>query len=177
MGTPVIAKDEWVAQALDRYERPLLSYAARIVGDIERARDVVQETFLRLCEADPERVNDHLAAWLYTVCRNSAFKSRHKEARMSTLDEETTPVAPQCDARESLERADTHRRVLALLESLPQEQQEAFHLKFSECLTFREISSVMGVSLGTVSNLIAAALNAIRREFRAEMGEIQEVES
>ncbi len=39
----------WIRQALERHERPLVHYAARLIGDVERARDVVQETFLRLC--------------------------------------------------------------------------------------------------------------------------------
>jgi RNA polymerase sigma factor (sigma-70 family) len=32
---------------LDRYERPLIRYAQSIVGDLESARDVVQDTFIR----------------------------------------------------------------------------------------------------------------------------------
>jgi DNA-directed RNA polymerase specialized sigma24 family protein len=33
---------------LKRFERPLLQYATRILGDSDRARDVVQETFVKL---------------------------------------------------------------------------------------------------------------------------------
>jgi DNA-directed RNA polymerase specialized sigma24 family protein len=33
---------------LKRFERPLLQYATRILGDTDRARDVVQETFIKL---------------------------------------------------------------------------------------------------------------------------------
>ena len=42
------AKAAWVQTALDRYERPLLQYAISIVHSLDRARDVVQETFMRL---------------------------------------------------------------------------------------------------------------------------------
>ena len=34
---------------LERYERPLVRYACSILGDLEAARDVVQDTFIRLC--------------------------------------------------------------------------------------------------------------------------------
>ncbi len=70
---PRNSKAEWIKKALHRYERPLLRYAARITGNAEAARDVVQETFLRLCSAKREKVEDHLAAWLYTVARNHAL--------------------------------------------------------------------------------------------------------
>ena len=53
---------QWMVDALDRYERPLIRYAKWLLGDAEMARDVVQETFLRLCREDPARLNGHLAA-------------------------------------------------------------------------------------------------------------------
>ena len=36
-----------LAALLDRYERPLVRYAQSIVGDVENARDAVQEVFIR----------------------------------------------------------------------------------------------------------------------------------
>ena len=55
-------KAAWIREALARYERPLLRYVHGITRDTELARDVVQETFLKLCKADPPTVGDHLAA-------------------------------------------------------------------------------------------------------------------
>src|SRR4051812_47542733 len=67
------ARREWVLAALDQYEGRLLSYAQRLLGDPDQARDVVQFTFLRLCDQSPEEIDDRLAQWLYTVCRNRAL--------------------------------------------------------------------------------------------------------
>ena len=39
----------WVPSVLAEYEQALTRYAAHITGDIERAREVVQDTFLKLC--------------------------------------------------------------------------------------------------------------------------------
>src|SRR5713226_5175292 len=79
---------DWIRSILDMYEGPLIRYAAAIVGDIERARDVVQDTFLRLCaQKDLLRFGDHLAPWLFTVCRNRAFDLRRKEGPMQPMDE------------------------------------------------------------------------------------------
>src|SRR5215207_2530212 len=76
-------------EAVSRYERPLVLYALRIVGDAERARDVVQETFARLCDKPPARVdgnaNGELGQWLYTVCRNAALDVRRKEKRVMPM--------------------------------------------------------------------------------------------
>ena len=67
---------DWVQDALIRYEGALVRYAMRITGDMETARDVVQDTFLRLCDADRDQVGEYLAPWLYRVCRNRAIDAR-----------------------------------------------------------------------------------------------------
>ena len=68
---------------------------------------------------------------------------------------------------EAAAAAEAHAVVIAALERLPADQQEAFCLKFQDHLSYREIGEVMGKSLGTVSNLISVALGAVRRELRA----------
>src|SRR5712671_6390206 len=67
------SQDQWIASAVVEFEGPLIVYAARILGDMDRARDVVQETFLRLCGQEQEAVRPHLLEWLYAVCRNRAL--------------------------------------------------------------------------------------------------------
>src|SRR4051794_13394171 len=80
---------EWVRSAVARFERPLTQYATHVIGgDLERARDLVQEVFLRLCDQEQDGVESHLAEWLYTVCRNLAIDARRKERRMRLISEE-----------------------------------------------------------------------------------------
>ena len=59
----------WVEPVLEEYEGPLTRYAQRLTGDLETARDVVQETFLRLCRQRLAEVEGHLAEWLYRVAQ------------------------------------------------------------------------------------------------------------
>src|SRR5690348_3970523 len=78
----------WVRGVLVRFESPLTLYAARLLGDAEAARDVVQETFLRLCVQDRAAIESRLAEWLFTVCRNRALDVLRKESRMTRLSDE-----------------------------------------------------------------------------------------
>src|SRR5882724_11887098 len=77
---------------LQRFEIPLLQYAVRITGDRERARDVVQETFVKFQRNGAINREDEPATWLFTVCRNAALNVCRKERRMMYLGEEAVEL-------------------------------------------------------------------------------------
>lgn len=155
---------EWIRGALEEFERPLVRYAWRLTGNPEVARDVVQDTFLKLCQQSPGSLNGKLGPWLYTVCRNRASDVRKKEGRTMLIDtaasEARVDGAPLPDARAS--SAESSQMVLAYLRELPEKQQEVFLLKFENGLTFREISEVTGMPLATVSFTITKAIKTLR---------------
>ena len=71
--------DGWAVEALARFERPLLAYARRYTGDLDAARDLVQDAFLKLCE-QPLAIDDpRLGPWLFRVCRNRGIDRLRKE--------------------------------------------------------------------------------------------------
>jgi RNA polymerase sigma-70 factor (ECF subfamily) len=164
-------KAQWIRAALDRYEGPLVRYARSIVGHLEGARDVVQETFLSLCKADPEKVGDRLAPWLFTVCRNRAFDLCKKEGRMNPLDDNImeTQASDDPDPAEVLEHSETETQVLAAVAGLPRKQQEVIRLKFQEGLSYRQIGEVTGHTASNVGFLIHTALKTIRERLDGRM--------
>jgi RNA polymerase sigma-70 factor (ECF subfamily) len=68
-------------------QSPLTRYAARLLGDADRARDVVQDAFVKLMAQAPGAVDGHAVEWLFTVCRNRAMDVLRKENRMKRFDE------------------------------------------------------------------------------------------
>ena len=169
MPTDPISNSEFLAMALERYEAPLIGYATDILGDVEHARDVVQDTFLRLCRAGPDKVRDHLAQWLFTVCRNRAYDVRRKEGRTSPLNEDdlrTKPATGPCPV-EMLERKETVRQVLELMETLPAKHREVLYLKFQCELSYKEIAAVTTLSVGNVGFLIHTGVRKVRKQIYA----------
>ena len=83
---PVPAEANELTALLQRFELPLLQYATRILGDRDRARDVVQETFVQLQRSPRHQTDAAPAKWLFTVCRNRALNICRKEKRMTYLD-------------------------------------------------------------------------------------------
>ncbi len=160
----------WMRSVLDQYEGPLLRYAARLTGDTDHARDVVQDTFLRLCEKDRPQVEDHLAEWLFTVCRNRAFDLQRKERRIIPLTDADLATTPATDPSPAIaaEQRETATQILAALETLPANQQEVIRLKFQNDLSYREISRVTKLSESNVGFLIHTGIKTLRQRLADE---------
>ena len=170
-GRPPAADAEWVRSAVEQYEGPLILYTRHVLGgDVERARDVVQEAFLRLIGQDREKVGPHVAEWLYTVCRNLAIDVRRKERRMERLsDVQADSAASDAPAPgDRAEQDDAMSQVLRGLKELPRNQQECIRLKFQGGLSYKQISQVTSLTVTNVGFLIHTGLKTLRQRLSAE---------
>ena len=123
----------WIAAAMREHQAPLLRYVARLVGgDYDRAQDIVQDAFLRLCQQREAAERDHVVEWLYKVSRNRAFDVMRKERRMRAFAEGEVEQVRTSEARpgKALEAAETRAAVIELIDQLPANQQEVVRLKF-----------------------------------------------
>jgi RNA polymerase sigma-70 factor (ECF subfamily) len=164
------AADEFVQSAVAEYQLPLTRYAARLVGDPDRARDIVQDTFVKLLAQEPGALNGHLAEWLFTVCRHRALDVARKEGRMKRFEEGQAEKVTSEDVRplRLMETAEAHEAVLRLIDQLPANQQEVIRLKFQNGFSYKEISRITALSVSNVGVLIHHAVARLRSEFAAQ---------
>ncbi len=158
---------QWIKEALVTYECRLLRYAQRFVG-VDRAADVVQDTFLKLCREDLPPINGSLAPWLYTVCRNLALDLLRKESRMhAVLEHVETAADSRFDPVLAAEQSDGVAHILSLLSVLTASQQECVRLKFQDGLSYVEIAAVTGLSVSNVGFTLHTALKRLREKLTA----------
>jgi RNA polymerase sigma-70 factor (ECF subfamily) len=160
----VQTQEQFIEWALKEYERPLIGYAQGFVHDWERARDVVQDTFIRLCQQDVAKVRDGVKTWLFTVCRNRALDVLRKDSRLVEMDEKKLLKIPgnSVSAATLLEKEEVHNRLDAYLQRLTPNQREVIVLKFQQGLSYEEISRVTGLTPGNVGFLLHHALKRLR---------------
>ena len=159
----------WVGSVLAEYEQPLIRYAVRITGDAERARDVVQDVFVRLCDVDPGEMNGRMPAWLYTVCRNRALDVLRKDGRMQTVADKRIELSDAAKHEPSfvLERKETASRVGLIIDDLPANQREVLALRFEHDLSYRDIAAVTSLTVSNVGYLIHTAIRTLRERLAA----------
>lgn len=158
------SRRDWVLAALDIYESRLLRYAQRLTGgDESQARDVVQHSFLQLCQQPPRAVNGQLASWLYAVCRNRAIDLKRRACRLEPFADGAERDAPsrEADPAELLETLDASELVHRAIATLPERQQEVVNL-WSEGFAYREISEITGASENYVRVMVHRAFQALR---------------
>ncbi len=157
----------WVIDALDQHEAKLLRFARSIVGD-GLAPDVVQDTFVRLCNQKQSDVEGHLAAWLFTVCRNRALELLRTQRRLRNLEESDVEAHPDSGPATKLERKEDATRVGAAIRRLPERQREILLLKLDAGLTYKQIAEVMQLSVSNVGFILHQAVKAIREQVADE---------
>ncbi len=160
-----VSPRELVESAQADFEGPLTGYAAGLLGgDWERARDVVQDTFVKLHRQDPEMIQGKLKSWLYTVCRNRSIDVLRKENPMLSSSGEAFENMENAspDPSNAMEQKESFEEVLKFLERLPENQREVIRLKFQGDLSYKEISDVTGLSVSNVGFLIHTGIKRLR---------------
>ncbi|NUQ62803.1 MAG: sigma-70 family RNA polymerase sigma factor [Pirellulales bacterium] len=154
---------EWVVWALGEYEARLTRYAARLLGDEDAARDVVQHAFLRLCDRLPEELGDRVAPWLFAVCRNRAMDTLRGRKHTEPLDSAGPglDMSREPDPAEAAETRDLYARLSELVAALPAAQREAIDL-WTEGFSYREIAEVTEQREGNVRVLVHRGLKRLR---------------
>ena len=153
----------WVEAAVAEHEAGLLRFASTIVG-AAAAFDVVQDTFVELCTADRSQVEGHLAAWLFTVCRNRAISVRRKSARLRPEEEGNVDAMADSSPGRAIEAKDDARLVAAAMQGLAERDREVVSLRFAGDLSYKEIAEVTGLSVSHVGVILHQAIKSVRAE-------------
>jgi RNA polymerase sigma-70 factor (ECF subfamily) len=163
---------------IDRFERIVLPHlddaytlARYLLRDQHDAQDAVQDAVLRALRYFETYREGDARAWLLTIVRNCCL-TRHRKARIEqaniTFVEDVDVVhaaagrATDARAVEQSERAALQRA----LDGLPAEFREVIVLREVQELSYREISDVVGVPIGTVMSRLARA----RRRLASALG-------
>lgn len=151
-----------------QFRGSLLRYALSLGLPVHDAEEVVQEVFLSLFRhLQLRRSRANLRGWLFRVTHNLGLKqvqvNRRSEAKTSpdwhTAREQ---LARSPDPEEALLSAQRHHRLQAVVHALPENDRHCLRLR-AEGLRYREIATVLGMSLGAVSISLTRSLERLAR--------------
>ena len=158
---------ETIEELFAALESPLLSYALRLVADRELAEDLVQEAFMKL-HADFQQVREP-RRWLYRTVHNLALNQQRRRGKVVSIENvQSGQIAgfpdPQPLPDEQIARWESIGLVRLSLETLDARSRELIRLKFTENLSYQEMSARTGLKPGHVGYLLHHALRAVASE-------------
>ena len=170
----------------DSYFPKLYRFAlARLNGNEDEAREVVQATFCKAFERlDSYRAEASLYGWMCQICRNTITdhgRRRQRRPQHVTLIEEDTTIrsildtiaAPADDEPESqIRRMDLLRLIQATLDSLPGHYGDVLEWKYVDGLSVNEIAARLSVSPKAAESALTRARHAFREALEAIGGAI-----
>jgi RNA polymerase sigma-70 factor (ECF subfamily) len=164
---------------IDRYKAPLYAYLVRLSRDRGEADDLLQEVFVKVLNklaAYGERYK--FSAWLFTVAHHAVMdrfraNARRKEESLDSAGEDRLPLAytlasPEPGPDEMLEGAERASAIRAAFDHLSAEQREIFLMRHYSELSFKEISEILDVPIGTVLARMSRAMAKMRQELSSQ---------
>jgi RNA polymerase sigma-70 factor (ECF subfamily) len=147
-----------------RLSGPLYGFILRHLGDAHEAEDVLHDTFMGLLTHDPDAQS--LRAWLYQCARNHCLhrlRDRRRGARALDAAAHEPPDIAQRAPGDALEARETAARLARAVAALPDAHAELYALRAGG-LSYEELSSVLGIPVGTVKSRIHDMVSRLRTE-------------
>jgi RNA polymerase sigma-70 factor (ECF subfamily) len=157
-----------VMELFDEFRSPLLRYVLSFGIPVHDGEEAVQEVFLSLFRhLQSQKSRKNLRGWIFRVAHNVALKQRwanqkSRERMASEWVMAEKQFDPSPNPEEEVSAAQRRRRLLAVIDALPDDDQACLRLR-AEGLRYREIAGVLGISLGSVSISLTRSLARLIR--------------
>ena len=160
-----------------RYDEKVLSMAMSFVGDMDDAKDIYQEVFIRVCKALPGfEFRSRFSTYLYRIVTNVCLthRSRNRTRRFVPIEDRfeedqalvkygVTPVTPdRPDA--AVINSEIASRIHSAVGTLSPRLRTVFVLRHHEGFKLREIAGIMECAEGTVKKYLFDATRRLRRQ-------------
>jgi RNA polymerase sigma-70 factor (ECF subfamily) len=147
----------------DQYYRPLTVFALKYLDDIEDAKEIVQDLFVRLWSKHEELdIRFSLKMYLYQSVRNACFNFlESNKVAQRRMREYHTPLSSNDNALEYMMAAEQEEMLMRAIDKLPEKCRAIFVLSRINKLSNQAIATQLNISIKTVEGQISIALKRL----------------
>lgn len=157
---------------VEEFRHGAFRLAFRMLGDEEDARDVVQESFIKMWQKiNSYKETEKFTGWMYRIVSNTAIDrmravKRHPRVSIDDIQGRLVLLTDDSDHRR-LENKEAGELIRMMTEDLPEKQRIIFSLRELEGLSSEEVEAVTGFSEDIVKSNLYHARKAIRERLEA----------
>jgi RNA polymerase sigma factor (sigma-70 family) len=159
----------WVTEHVIPHEAAVRAWLVRARASQEDIDELIQESYSRLAALDSVDHIDRPDAYFFSIARNLLVR-RLRRAKIIPIEAIAEIDAFQDDIRPSPEREAAgrldYRRLLALIDSLPERRRRIVRMRKLDGYSQREIAMTLGVTESVVENEITQGVQAVLRAWR-----------
>ncbi len=147
---------------VESYDRRLLYYIRRVLGEAEEACDVLQEVWL-CAHRNLRKLQSPRAfrVWLYRIAHDQTISALRRSHREMPLEELPVDKVPDITAPDS--KFDSADVIHAALRALSLDHRRVLTLHFLEDMSVEEVAEILATNTGTVKSRLHYAKAAMRR--------------
>ena len=145
-------QEKGLRMMMDVYQSRLYWHIRRLVDDEDAAKDVLQETFIKVYQNFSQFKKDsQLYTWLYRIASNEALQHLNKVKKMQKTEQDADVYLENQKAENSGRNADEIEDLLQdAIQKLPEKQRMVFTLRYYDDLPYEEISKILDMSVSTL---------------------------
>jgi len=158
-----------LADIIRQYRDGLIFYLNSIVGDLVRAEELAEDTFVLLGTKKPrDKGRGSFKTWLYTIGHNLAVDSLRRNKNDIPLDDCPELSDTDAELERGLIRDEQKIYVNHAMRKLKAEYRQVLWLFYFEDMSTRETAAIMGKSVHSTETLLYRARNALKNELISE---------
>ncbi len=144
----------------------LYRFAFRLLGSSDEAKDVVQETMIKVWSGRDMAEVQNMEAWCMRITKNlSLDKLRSKQRRSTSPMEEGFEVRQEgLSPFDKTVLKESMKRIDELMTKLPDKQRQVMHLRDIEGHSYNEICEILELDMNQVKVNLFRARNAVREK-------------
>lgn len=147
---------------IERHAASVYRFVYSMVGNQQDSEDICQEVFSSAFKALPAYQDQgHFRAWLFRIARNQLLTSLRKSKSRPRIEREVREDDLNTHRDEMSSRGSVSD-ILAAIDQLSPEERQVVLLRMREGLSFREISELTDIPLGTILSRMQKARQKLR---------------
>lgn len=142
-----------------KYYNLVHNIAFSVLKNYENAEDIAQNVFVKIGNLEQEKLpKNYEASWLYTVTKNECISFIRKNKETSSIENRIENE----NEKNEIETVIQNSSYQNLLESLEQVEKQIIFLKIEAGYSFKEISKLLKMPMGTVQWKYYKSLNSLK---------------
>ncbi len=170
----ISGREDSFEELVRRYQRPIINYVFRMLGNYDASLDVTQEVFIKVYNSMSRYSAEYkFSTWLYKIAHNASIdylRRHHNQEQSLEVENEDGTYQIQYESKhlspeQERERSEWREEIATVVKRLPAGYRELILLRHTQDLSYDEIAEVTNLPLGTVKNRLFRAREMMREIF------------